>query len=194
LVETKKKKTIVVGIPGVGKTTVVEKTNEILNKKGIKSTVAVFGTLMFEHAKKIGITNRDEIRKLSMYDQQKLQEQTVDELSNLDGDVIMVDTHLFVRTKSGYYPGLPQSLLEKLRPDNLILIIADAIDIAARRGKDRTRSRDSITIEEINQDLNFSISMISTISVLTGAPFALVRNAREESLQAALDMVQFIEK
>jgi adenylate kinase len=128
-----------------------------------------------------------------MYDQQKLQELTAEELSNLDGDVIIVDTHLFIRTNSGYYPGLPRNLLEKLRPDNLILIIADAGDIAARRGKDHTRSRDPITIEEINQELNFSISMISSISVLTGAPFALVRNAHEQSLQAALDMVQFIE-
>ena len=194
MAETRKKKVIVVGIPGVGKSTVVEKTNELLNKKGIKTTVAVFGTFMFENAKKFGISNRDDIRKLSMHEQQKLQELTAKELSELDGEVIIVDTHLFIRTSSGYYPGLPHSLLEKIKPDNLILIIADAIDIAARRGKDQTRSRDPITIEEINQELNFSISMISSISVLTGAPFALVRNAHDKSSQAALDMVQFIEK
>jgi len=60
------KKVVIVGIPGVGKTTVVTKVVEILKQKNISVTVVSFGTLMFEEAQKNGIKDRDEIRKLTM--------------------------------------------------------------------------------------------------------------------------------
>ena len=48
------KRAVIVGIPGVGKTTVITRAAEILNKKR-KTTIVVFGTVMFEEAKKIGL-------------------------------------------------------------------------------------------------------------------------------------------
>ena len=60
-----------VGIPGVGKSSLVSKIVEILNNRKKSVSVQSFGTAMFEEAKKIGIKDRDELRKLSM-DEQKI--------------------------------------------------------------------------------------------------------------------------
>ena len=38
----------------------------MLNQKGYKTAVVVFGTAMFEEAKKMGVNDRDELRKLSI--------------------------------------------------------------------------------------------------------------------------------
>jgi adenylate kinase len=49
-----KRITIVVGIPGVGKTTVITKTRDILLQSGYNTTVVVFGSVMLSEAKKWG--------------------------------------------------------------------------------------------------------------------------------------------
>ena len=53
------KRVVVVGIPGVGKTTVISRTAEILNQRGTQTAVVVFGTMMFEEAKKLGINKEN---------------------------------------------------------------------------------------------------------------------------------------
>jgi len=45
------KRAIIVGIPGVGKTTLITRAAEMLNQKR-KTTVVIFGTIMFEEAKR----------------------------------------------------------------------------------------------------------------------------------------------
>ncbi|MCP8313519.1 MAG: AAA family ATPase, partial [archaeon] len=67
------KRVIIVGIPGVGKTTVVNKIVEMIKKKDLAVESVVFGTVMFEEAKKLGIKHRDEMRKLPIDEQRKLQ-------------------------------------------------------------------------------------------------------------------------
>ena len=71
--EEPKRITIVVGIPGVGKTTVITKTKDILLQSGYNTNVVVFGSVMLSEAKKTGIVDRDQIRKLSLAGQQNLQ-------------------------------------------------------------------------------------------------------------------------
>jgi adenylate kinase len=176
LEEPRKKKVIIVGIPGVGKSTIISNAIEILQNIGTTSRTVVFGTVMFEEAKKLGINDRDQLRKLSIEVQQKLQAMTADYISSLNELVVVVDTHLFIKTPSGYYPGLPMNLILKINPDRLILVTADSEEILRRRKKDNTRTRDTITHEEIKRDLDVSLSMISCLSILTGAPFEIIYN------------------
>ncbi len=49
------KKVIIVGIPGVGKTTLVSKIVEILKAKQKSISVHSFGTVMLEEAKKMAL-------------------------------------------------------------------------------------------------------------------------------------------
>ena len=67
------KRVVIVGIAGVGKSTVVNEVLSILETKDIKVDNLTFGTIMFEEAQKLGISDRDEMRTLSTDNQQELQ-------------------------------------------------------------------------------------------------------------------------
>jgi len=194
LEEPRKKKVIIVGIPGVGKSTIISNATEIIQNIGTTIRTVVFGTVMFEEAKKLGINDRDQLRKLSIEVQQKLQAMTADYISSLQESVVVVDTHLFIKTPSGYYPGLPMNLILKINPDMLILVTADSEEILRRRKKDNTRTRDTITDEEIKRDLDVSLSMISCLSILTGAPFEIIYNHDNMIDSATSLMVELLKK
>jgi adenylate kinase len=194
LEEPRKKKVIIVGIPGVGKSTIISNATEILQNIGTTIRTVVFGTVMFEEAKKLGINDRDQLRKLSIDVQQKLQAMTADYISSLNELVVVVDTHLFIKTPSGYYPGLPMNLILKINPERLILVTADSEEILRRRKKDNTRTRDTITYEEIKRDLDVSLSMISCLSILTGAPFEIIYNHDNRIDSATSLMVELLKK
>ena len=192
--EPRKKKIIIVGIPGVGKSTIISNATEILQNIGTTIRTVVFGTVMFEEAKKLGINDRDQLRKLSIEVQQKLQAMTADYISSLNESVVVVDTHLFIKTPSGYYPGLPMNLILKINPDRLILVTADSEEILRRRKKDNTRTRDTITDEEIKRDVDVSLSMISCLSILIGAPFEIIYNHDNMIDSATSLMVELLKK
>lgn len=172
----RKKTVIIVGVPGVGKSTIISNATTTLQKKGTTLNTVVFGSVMFEEAKKLGINDRDQIRKQSIDVQQRLQNMTADHISNLNDSIVVVDTHLFIKTQSGYYPGLPMNLILKLNPERLILITANSEEILNRRKNDSTRTRDLISVDEIKRDIEVSLSMISSLSILTGAPFEIIYN------------------
>jgi adenylate kinase len=169
------KRAIIVGIPGVGKTTVITRAAELLNQK-YKTTVVVFGTVMFEEAKKKGLSSRDEMRRMPVEDQRRLQEMAAQRIANMKDDIVLIDTHLFINTAEGYYPGLPMRLLNIMKPTNLVMVAADAKEIAGRRKADQTRQRDIVSAENIQKELDISRVMVASCSILTGAPFAIIMN------------------
>lgn len=192
--EEPKRITIVVGIPGVGKTTVITKTRDILLQSGYNTAVVVFGSVMLSEAKKMGIGDRDQIRKLSLSGQQNLQNLAADYICSVKEDLVIVDTHLFIRTSSGFFPGIPQNVIQKLKPRNLILITATPEEIIGRRAKDESRNRDMVSIEEIKKELGLAISMISTISILSGSAFEIVDNHQGSSEDTARFIARILTK
>lgn len=192
--ERRKKTAIIVGVPGVGKSTIISSATQALKNNGTTVRTVVFGSVMFEKAKKLGINDRDQLRKLSIYAQQKLQSMTANYISNLKESMVIVDTHLFIRTASGYYPGLPMNLILKLNPDVLILVTANSEEILKRRKSDNTRARDTITEREIKMDIEISLSMISSLSILTGAPFEIIYNHDNRIDSATSIVVELLKK
>ena len=89
------KRVVIVGIPGVGKTTLVTAVVDKLNGDSKHASVKSYGTVMFEQAKKLGVNDRDELRKLPVEKQKELQKMAAEEISNLKDDVVFVDTHAF---------------------------------------------------------------------------------------------------
>ncbi len=174
--EGKTKRAIVVGIPGVGKTTVITRSVEALSNMGYDAKLVVFGTVMFEEAVKKGVKHRDEMRKLPIEEQRSLQEQAAAKIASMQDDIVLIDTHLFISTKQGYYPGLPLYLLNLLRPTNLILVAAEPHEVLNRRLNDKSRQRDLIDEKEIAHELEIARIMVAACSILTGAPFAIVMN------------------
>ena len=190
----RKKTVIIVGVPGVGKSTIISNATTALQKKGTTLSTVVFGSVMFEEAKKLGINDRDQIRKQTIDVQQRLQNMTADHISSLNDSIIIVDTHLFIKTQSGYYPGLPMNLILKLNPERLILITANSEEILNRRKNDSTRARDLISDDEIKRDIEVSLSMISSLSILTGAPFEIIYNHDNMIDSATSLLVQLLKK
>lgn len=168
------KRAIIVGIPGVGKTTVITRAAELLEKRN--AAVVTYGTLMFEEAQKLGVKDRDEMRRLPVERQRELQESAARHIAEMENNIVIVDTHLFISTTEGYYPGLPMRLITIMNPTNLIMVAADPAQITERRKKDPTRKRDEASAEAIKNDLDISKMMLASCSVITGAPFAVVLN------------------
>ncbi len=192
--EPRKKTVIIVGVPGVGKSTIVTNATETLRNKGTSVKTVVFGSIMFEEAKKLGINDRDELRKLTIDKQEKLQNRAAEHISSVNDSIVFVDTHLFIKTQSGYYPGLPMNLILKMKPQKLILITANPDEILNRRKKDTTRTRDLISDDEINRDIQVSLSMISSLSILTGAPFEIIYNHDDMIDSATFQLVELLIK
>lgn len=185
------KRAIIVGIPGVGKTTVIARAAEMLSQKR-KTTLVTYGTLMFEEAQKIGVKTRDEMRKLPVGEQRRLQETAAKRIADMQDDVVIVDTHLFISTGEGYYPGLPMRLLTIMNPTNLVMVAADPHEIADRRKNDPTRVRDEASPEAIKNDLDISKMMLASCSILTGAPFAVVINGNGKVDDAAAGIARVL--
>lgn len=190
----RKKTVIIVGVPGVGKSTIISNATSMLLRKGTPLSRVDFGSVMFEEAKKLGINNRDQIRKLTVDVQQRLQNMAADHITSLNDLLVVVDTHLFIKTQSGYYPGLPMNLILKLNPERLILITASREEILNRRKNDSTRTRDLISDDEIKRDIEISLSMISSLSILTGAPFEIIHNHDNMIDSATSLLVELLDK
>lgn len=184
------KRVVVVGIPGVGKTTVISRTAEILNQRGIQTAVVVFGTMMFEEAGKLGINNRDEMRRQSIEVQRHMQNLAARRIADLKDNIVIVDTHLFINTNEGYYPGLPLHLLEVMKPTNIVMVAADPEEIVNRRRIDETRDRDIESVENIQYQLDLSKVMVATCSVLTGCPFIIIMNSNNKIDETASNIVK----
>jgi adenylate kinase len=187
------KRAIIVGIPGVGKTTVITRAAELLNKKRKTTTVVVFGTVMFEEAKKkLGLKSRDDMRRMPVEDQRRLQEMAAQRIAEMKDDIVLVDTHLFINTGEGYYPGLPMRLLNIMKPTNIVMVAADPGEIAERRKTDQTRRRDNATAENIQKELDISQVMVASCSILTGAPFAIIMNSDGRVDEAAANIAKIL--
>lgn len=183
---------VIVGIPGVGKTTVISKVEKILEEKGLKVDTVVFGTLMFEEAKKKGVKNRDEMRNLSILDQRNLQEDAAKRIAHMKENIVIIDTHLFIRTSEWYYPGVPMNVTNIIRPTHLLLIVADADEITTRRQSDKTRQRDLPSKEDLQNEIDISKMMLITSANLTGSPFTIIENGNNDAQNAAQDIVRIL--
>ena len=186
------KKVIIVGIPGVGKTSLVTTIVEKLSESGIAVSVHSYGTLMLDEAKNIGVQDRDELRKLPVEKQKQLQKNTAEKISKLTDDIVFVDTHAFISTNEGFYPGLPNHVIQIIQPTHFIAISARPEEIYNRRMKDETRNRDKISIESIKKELAIQDSMLSTCSVLSGSPMKVILNNEGKIEEAANNVIKAI--
>ena len=186
------KKIVIVGIPGVGKTTVVTKVVELLNSKNKSVSVVNYGTIMFEEAQKNGIKDRDELRKLSMEQQQNLQKLAAEKIAALNDNAVIIDTHAFISTPSGFYPGMPDYVIKIIKPANFISISARPELIYNRRKSDETRHRDLVSIDSIKKELAVQDAMLSCCSVLSGSPLKTILNDEGKIEEAAMNVIKAI--
>ncbi|MBI4394544.1 MAG: adenylate kinase [Euryarchaeota archaeon] len=177
---------IITGVPGVGKSTVINAAAE-----STKMPVVVYGTVMFEEASKRGLAKtRDEMRLLPPETQRQIQESAAVWIAT-QGDVI-VDTHCTIKTPKGYLPGIPEWVATALKPDMVILVEATPKEILARRAKDASRHRDADDEASIALHQEINRAAASAIATLTGATLKIIHNkdgAVEATKRQILDAV-----
>jgi len=186
------KKVVIVGISGVGKTTLISRIVEILKEKQKTVRVCSFGTVMLEEAKNDGIADRDELRKLPVLRQKHFQAMAATKISSMTEDVVIIDTHAFITTNEGFYPGLPKFVIEHLEPTNFISVSARPEEIYNRRMADTTRHRDMVSIESIKKELAIQDAMLCSCSVLSGSPMKPVLNTEGKVDEAAQSVINAI--
>lgn len=194
LAESNAKRVIIVGIPGVGKTTVISRAAELLRQKGHDTSVVIFGSLMLEEQKstEMKLMNRDEMRKLSVEEQRGLQGKVANRIATMKGDFVIIDTHLLINTDEGYYPGIPLHVLETIKPTNMIMIAAHPHDVLNRRKQDESRQRDIPTEMDVQNELDVTRVMIACCSVISGSPFLTIMNNNNEIDKAALTIANVL--
>ena len=127
--------------------------------------------------------------------QARVQQQAARVISKTPGNsALVVDTHMFVKTTEGIWPGTPRKVLEALDPEIIILIEADPEEVARRRAADSTRYRDTGSVEEAKSDLQWSRYMASANAVLAGVPIQIVHNRDGQQRQTATDILDIIQK
>src|SRR6266487_3817774 len=171
---------IVAGIPGVGKTTILLELEAVAREKNVPLKIINFGNVMNELFKKRGKTiHRDHMRREEISIQARIQQQAARVISKTPGNsALVVDTHMFVKTTEGIWPGTPWKVLEALDPEMIILIEADPEEVARRRAADSTRYRDTG----------------SANAVLAGVPIQIVHNRDGQQRQTASDLLDIIQK
>ena len=187
------KRIVIVGIPGVGKTTVVAKLVELIKKKRRDVRVVSFGTEMLKRARMRKIKNRDELRGMSRDEQSEIQREAAEAIRRIKSSILVIDTHAFIATPSGYYPGLPSPILDIIRPTHFISLTARPEKIYSRREADKTRNRDINSISLIKRELSIQDAMLSSCAVHSGAPVMPVLNRDGKVVESARQILRTME-
>ncbi|MGC8568694.1 MAG: adenylate kinase [Nitrososphaeria archaeon] len=181
---------IVGGLAGVGKTTVLDIVYRKLTDKGVSFNQFVYGSVMLAEAEKLGIKDRDMIRKLPYEKQVELQRSAAEAIRRSKADVVIVDTHFQILTPYGYLPGIPIYIAQILSPTHLFLITAPAEIILKRRASDPTRKREIVNVEEIERELEYARMYMIAVSELTGAVASEVVNEEGKPESAAEELIK----
>ena len=185
---------LVTGIPGVGKTTLLDEFNRMATRRGLNVTIMNYGTIMSSILKeKSSDLARDEIRRQKTNTQKIAQLRTAELIANKSNDgITMIDTHTFINTKAGFLAGLPYDVLKKLNPSLLVLVEASIRDILKRRSLGSIRNREKQSLEEIKLGLEWSRNMASAYSALIGLPIKILKNEEGKQKEAAKSLLSLV--
>ena len=181
---------VVVGVPGVGKTTVIREALKHIHLKEIN-----YGDVFLEVAKDLyGIKDRDELREKLTADQYRiLHERASDRIKNLAKEPIILDTHALIALETGFMPGFPKFVLEKLPISLFIIIEADPEEVASRRARDaRQRGKGLEERVDLHQELN-RVAVI-TYAIEKGASVYIIHNKEDEQEEAGKELAEVLKK
>ncbi len=192
---------VALGVPGVGKTTVLRKLVELAEKEGIKVRVVNLGDYMLEEALRRGyVDQRDKIRYLKLRQQLELQihaaNAVITEASRTlkEGDILVIDTHAVIKTSMGFWTGIPKILMETFKPDILIVIEASVEEILSRQQRDTSRYRRDISKPEIVKNLMDQTRMLAfAAALMTSSLVKIVKNREgrvEETARTILETLK----
>jgi len=186
---------IVTGIPGVGKTTVINTAIEqVKEQHGEEVLMLNIGSEMFEVAVKKGyVKDRDELRKMPTARQREVQRQAgIVIAEKAKSTRAIVDTHTLIQTNNGYLIGLPEWVVTAIKPKTVVLVEADSEKIASRRTGDETRTRDAQAVADIQIHQEMCRAAAVAVGTITGATVRIIKNREGLVEEAAAELVSTI--
>ncbi|MEZ0289864.1 MAG: adenylate kinase, partial [Sulfolobales archaeon] len=174
-----------------------------LEERGYRVLVLNYGDFIYQELSERGLVkSRDELRKLSIRTQLHHQANAAKRMIEyaktvfrecVGREVLLIDTHLFIKTPAGLWPGLPYHVLTELMPDMIVLVEADPSEIIERQRRDKTRYREDYAdprfVEEL-LELNRREALV--VATLTGSVVRVIRNEEGRAEEAARDLVESI--
>ena len=186
---------VVFGIPGVGKSTIVNRVKDNLGLVYIHP-----GNIMYEIASEKGIVeNVDQMRKLKLSVQQQLQEEmagvVAEKINSQKENSFIIDTHAIVKTPQGFFPGLRNAFFEVVRPDIYLVVESKPEMILQRRTADKDRVRqDDHSLDEILLHIDLTRDFASAYSIYSQANFAVIENKEGDIDYAVNEMSGIISR
>lgn len=179
---------IVIGLSGVGKSTVLEKATE---KSGEKYEVINYGDRMVKTAKERGLVeHRDEMKDIEVEKYKNIQKKAAESIvENAEDGNVIVDTHAAIKSPFGYIPGLPKWTVENLQPEKIVMLTADS-EVIFERSQEGGRDREHDSTNDIREYQEVAREMAATGSVLTGAYLQVIENEEGKADEAAEKLVE----
>ena len=182
---------VVMGVPGSGKTTVIRGA-----QRYAEFTYVNYGDIFLRIAReRFGIENRDEIReRLTWREYRELHEPAADELRRMaERGTVVVDTHALVALPTGFMPGFPLFVLQRLPVCAWVLVEADPAEIAGRRARDsgeRERGKGLEANIALHQEMNRVAAVV--YSVIAGGSVYIVKNREGKADEASRELAEVI--
>lgn len=100
---------------------------------------------------------------------------------------VIIDTHLFLTKKEGYYPGLPEFAMKEINPDTIVVLEYDPKFILKRREKDikeigRKRSAE-LTVEGIEREQEVQRHFAFVAAGYTATTVKIIRRLEKEKIE-----------
>jgi adenylate kinase len=178
-------KLVVSAVKGAGKTTAIKFALE--KKSDIK--VITVGNYFEKAYQKLGLKRDQGDKAVSKEQHKKIQIESfkmiIEEIKNQKN--VIIDTNLFFTKSEGFFPGLPDFILEKLKPDAVLIMEYKPEFILTRREKDikaigRERSA-SLTVEGIEFEQTVQRHYAFVCSGLTGCTVKTIRREEPEKYE-----------
>ncbi len=186
---------IVGGVPGVGKTTVINLVLELAKAEKMKILTIVFGSVMMEIASELfNIQDRDKLRKLPSTKQKIIQKEAAIRITERSWHkMTIVDTHYTIKTRTGkYLQGIPSWVSNALKPKLLVIIETNPEDISKRRDVDDSRLRDEENIDLLKEHQEVNRTSAITICQKTGALLAIIKNKQGQADEAGASLFRYL--
>ncbi len=185
---------VVTGVPGSGKSTVVQEALKQLKAQDVEYEFMNYGDVMLELMReREGVTDRDEMRKAPTGTYREIQREAGKRIARTaQRKFVLVDTHCLIKKPEGYYPGLPRWVIEELNPESIVIVEATPEEVARRRAKDTTRRRDKELLDEVVEHQLLNRATATAYAALTGATVRIIHNRDGKLSEAVKEMVEVL--
>ncbi len=185
---------VVTGVPGSGKSTVVQEALKQLKAQDVEYEFMNYGDVMLELMReREGVTDRDEMRKAPTGTYREIQREAGKRIARTaQRKFVLVDTHCLIKKPEGYYPGLPRWVIEELNPESIVIVEATPEEVARRRAKDTTRRRDKELLDEVVEHQLLNRATATAYAALTGATVRIIHNRDGKLSEAVKEMIEVL--